>query len=128
SRVRSFAKLTAEGTAITSARVASIIEEALPHRFGGASIDYQLLEEDLGSATRLTIVVSPRVGEVVENDVIAEFLRQVRAGHPALREASRLWEDSRAVRVVRAEPVLTPRGKLMPVRVVRDYERSELPG
>ncbi|HEY1267811.1 MAG TPA: hypothetical protein VGH16_11190, partial [Candidatus Binatia bacterium] len=89
SRVRSFAKLTAAGTAITSARVASIIEEALPHRFGGASIDYQLLEEDLGSATRLTIVVSPRVGEVVENDVIAEFLRQVRVGHPGLREASR---------------------------------------
>jgi hypothetical protein len=127
SRVRSFAKLTAEGTSITSASVAGIIEDALPRRFGGASVDYQLLEEDLGSATRLTIVVSPRVADVTERDVIAEFLRQVRAGHPALREASRLWEDSRALRVVRAEPVLTARGKLMPVRVLRDYERSELP-
>jgi hypothetical protein len=127
SRVRSFAKLTAEGTAITSAHIAATIEEALPRRFGGASVDYQLLEEDLGSATRLTIVVSRRVGDIIEDDVIAEFLRQVRAGHPALREASRLWEDSRALRVVRAEPILTPRGKLMPVRVLRDYERSELP-
>jgi hypothetical protein len=127
SRVRSFAKLTAEGTSITSASVAGIIEDALPRRFGGASVDYQLIEEDLGSATRLTIVVSPRVADVTERDVIAEFLRQVRAGHPALREASRLWEDSRALRVVRAEPVLTARGKLMPVRVLRDYERSELP-
>jgi hypothetical protein len=127
SRVRSFAKLTAEGTSITSASVAAIIEDALPRRFGGASIDYQLLEEDLGSATRLTIVVSPRVGDIDEGAVVAEFLRQVRAGHPALREASRLWEDSRALRVVRAEPVLTARGKLMPVRVLRDYERSELP-
>jgi hypothetical protein len=128
SRVRSFAKLTAEGTTIPSANIALIIEEALPRRFGGASVDYQLLEEDLGSATRLTIVVSPRVGAIEENYVIAEFLREVRAGHAALREASRLWEDSRALRVVRAEPVLTPRGKLMPVRILRDYERSELPG
>lgn len=127
SRVRSFAKLTAEGTAITSAHVASILEDALPRRFGGASVDYQLLEEDVGSVTRLTIVVSRRVGDIVESDVIAEFLRQVRAGHPALREASRLWEDSRALRVVRAEPILTARGKLMPVRVLRDYERSKLP-
>ena len=128
SRVRSFAKLTAEGTSITSASVAAIIEDALPQRFGGASVDYQLLEEELGSATRLTIVVSPRVGAIVEGEVVAEFLRQVRAGHPVLRAASRLWEDSHALRVVRAEPVLTARGKLMPVRVLRDYERSELPG
>ena len=127
-RVRSFAKLTAEGTSITSSSVAVIIEDALPRRFGGASVDYQLLEEDLGSATRLTIVVSPRVGDIAEGEVVAEFLRQVRARHPALREASRLWQDSHALRVVRAEPVLTARGKLMPVRVLRDYERSELPG
>src|SRR5581483_1835263 len=126
SRVRSFAKLTAEGTAITSAYVASIIEEALPRRFGGASVDYQLVEEDRGSTTRLTIVVSRRVGDIVDGDIIAEFLQQVRA-HPALREASRLWRDSHALRVVRAEPILTPRGKLMPVRVLRDYEPSPLP-
>src|SRR5581483_8618815 len=69
SRVRSFAKLTAEGTAITSAYVASIIEEALPRRFGGASVDYQLVEEDRGSTTRLTIVVSRRVGDIADGDI-----------------------------------------------------------
>jgi hypothetical protein len=127
SRVRSFAKLTAEGTTISSDSLTAVIEEALPRRFGGTSIDYQLLEEDVGSATRLTLVVSPRVGAVEERAVIEEFLRAVRTLRP-LGQASRLWEDSSTLRVVRAEPILTPRGKLMPVRVLRDYDRAALPG
>ena len=126
-QVRSFAKVTTEGATVPAATLAVTVEEALPRRFGGASIDYQLLEEDLGSATRLTLVVSPRVGALDEREVIDEFLRAVRARHPSLGEAIRLWKDSRSLRVVRAEPLLTPRGKLMPVRVLRDYERSELP-
>ena len=57
-----FAKLTTQGTAIPFADVDSIIERALPRRFGGSSVHYQLLEEEVGNQTRLTLVVSPLVG------------------------------------------------------------------
>lgn len=126
SRVRSFAKLTSEGTTVPVDSVAAVVEQALPRRFGGASIHYQLLEEDVGSDTRLTLVVSPQVGELDERAVIEAFLSEVRAA--GRKMVARLWGESGTLRVVRAEPILTPRGKLMPVRVLRDYERSQLPG
>ncbi|HEX9442482.1 MAG TPA: hypothetical protein VGA73_00100, partial [Candidatus Binatia bacterium] len=126
SRVRSFAKLTSQGTTVPMASVAGVVEKALPRRFGGASIHYQLLEEDLGSDTRLTLVISPQVGPLDERAVIEGFLAEL--GASRIRVAARLWEESGTLRVVRAEPVLTPRGKLMPVRVLGDYERARLPG
>ena len=127
SRVRSFAKLTTQGTTVPLADVAWVIERTLPQLFGGASIHYQLLEEDRGSQTRLTLVVSPEVGPLEERVIIQAFLEALRRADAHLVQPTQLWEESGALRVVRTEPILTPRGKLMPVRVLRDYERSQLP-
>ena len=127
SQVRSFAKLTTQGTTVQLGDVAWVIERALPQRFGGSSIHYQLLEEDLGNQTKLTLVVSPQVGLLDEQVVIQAFLNELRAADARLVEPTKLWEQAGSLRVMRAEPILTPRGKLMPVRVLRDYERSQLP-
>ena len=127
SQVRSFSKLTTQGTTVPLGDVAWVIEQVLPRRFGGASIHYQLLEEDLGSQTRLTLVVSPQVGPFDEREVLRVFLTELRTADIRLVQPTQLWEESGALRVVRAEPLVTPRGKLLPVRILRDYERSRLP-
>jgi len=119
SHIRSFAKLTAEGTTVPWAELVWVVERGLPQRFGGASTHYQLVEEDADHRTRLTLVVSPEVGPLDDGEVIREFLRAVREGDHRLRDCVQLWETSSALRVVRAEPTLTARGKLMPVRVLR---------
>jgi hypothetical protein len=126
-RVRSFAKLTTYGTTVPLADIAWVIEKTLPQHFGGSSIHYQLLEEeDLGSQTRLTLLVSPAVGPLDERVVLQTFLSELREADERLVQPTRLWEESGALHVVRAEPLLTPRGKLMPVRVLRDYEHVQL--
>jgi len=119
SHIRSFAKLTAEGATVPWAELVWVVERRLPQRFGGASTHYQLVEEDADHRTRLTLVVSPEVGPLDDGEVIREFLRAVGEGDRGLRHFAQRWEKSSALRVVRAEPTLTARGKLMPVRVLR---------
>jgi hypothetical protein len=44
-----------------------ILEEILPARFGGASTDFQLVEEQReGGLSGLTLIVSPLIGSVDE--------------------------------------------------------------
>jgi phenylacetate-coenzyme A ligase PaaK-like adenylate-forming protein len=123
--VRSFAKLTAQGTTVPWGDIVEVIERALPQRFGGASIDYQLVEQDRGRQTGLALLVSPRVGPLDAAAVAAAFLDMVLQAAPHLADAVRLWRASDALRVVRADPLLTPRGKLMPVRIRRSAARLD---
>ena len=61
--IRSFSKLTAEGVTLVGSEMEHILESVLPARFGGTSLDYQLMEEeDGGGLTRVVLIVSPRVG------------------------------------------------------------------
>jgi hypothetical protein len=112
SRVRSFTKLTGEGTMVLGHECTPILEEILPREFGGRSIDYQLLEEeDEHRLTRLFLVVSPEVGAVDEERVAARFTEELQRVQP---RGIRLWLQDGTIRVVRREPVRTPRGKLLP--------------
>src|SRR3954464_10156080 len=73
--VFSFRKLTGEGMTLVGSTMLRIMEEVLPARFGGSSLDYQLVEEeDENGFTRLTFVVSPNVGEIDERALIETVL------------------------------------------------------
>ena len=110
--VRSFAKLTGEGATILGTEVVRILEEILPREFGGRSVDYQLLErEDEEHLTHLDLLVSPAVGPVDEARVRECFLAELRRGP---NRGVGLWERAAAIRVLRREPVPTPRGKVLP--------------
>ena len=50
--IRSFRKLTGEGVTLVGTHIESILEEDLPSRFGGSSLDYQLIEEEDDRASR----------------------------------------------------------------------------
>ena len=67
STIRSFEKLTGEGVTVAGAHLLQVVEELFRPRFGGSSIDYQLVEqEDDRSLPRIVLRIHPRVGAVDE--------------------------------------------------------------
>ncbi len=114
--IRSFQKLTSQGMTVFSIDLVRVVEEVLPNKFGGTSIDYQILEEeDKDGRTYMTIVVRPDVGEMDENKIIEVVLAELRQGNDAYRMAAAIWSQTNTIRVKRMNPITTPRAKLLPV-------------
>jgi hypothetical protein len=102
-----------------------ILEEVLPARFGGPSLDYQLLEEeDERGFTRLSLIVSPRIEVADESRVVQTVLDALGKSSTAADIARAVWTQAGTLRVKRMEPILTSRGKFMPLQVIRDGEGS----
>ena len=114
--IRSFSKVTAHGMNILNSDMVRILEEVLPRRFGGSPVDYQLLEEETGEGeSRLTLLIAPRVGALDAQLVVGEVLAELRKGRPAYQLTADLWGRAQAIRVERRPPVLTWRGKVLPL-------------
>jgi hypothetical protein len=114
--IRSFTKLTGEGTTLLGSNCVHIIERVLPSTFGGSSVDYQLVEaEDEQHLTRLFLFISPRVGPLDEQAVLLRFAEELQgtATRP-LGGRRQIWEQAGSVRVVRQDPISTGMGKLLP--------------
>jgi hypothetical protein len=118
--VRSYSKLVGEGVTLIGNEMVYILEHALPSRFGGTTLDYQLAEEeDEQGLTRISLFIAPRLSIVSESEVI-EFLHEsLRASSPAAGAASAVWKQAGTIRVQRKEPVWTGRGKLLPLHLQR---------
>lgn len=118
--IRSFQKLTGEGVTLVGNEMVHILEDVLPTRFGGTPLDYQLHEEeDERGFTRLTVVVSPRVGELDESAVVETVLASLGEASHAGDISRAIWGQAGSLRVRRAEPTWTTRGKLMPLHLER---------
>ena len=118
--IHSFRKLTAEGMTLVGTDMLRILEEVLPSRFGGSPADYQLLEEeDERGLTRLSLIVSPRVGLTDEDAVLAAVFDGLRSPSAASELAQVTWRAAGSLRIRREEPVWTARGKLMPLHLPR---------
>lgn len=126
SRIRSFSKLTGEGVTVLGTECVRIIEEVLPREFGGRSIDYQLLEvEDEQHLTRLHLLVSPAVGPVDEEKVLARFQQEVKNPVPRGDALPPMWRQADTIKVVRREPVSTTAGKLLPFHTLALAQRED---
>jgi hypothetical protein len=103
-----------------------ILEEVLPNRFGGSPLDYQLLEEeDLQGFTRLSLLVSPRIGIQNEAEILEAVTIALKHSSTAAHLASALWKQAGTFRIRRQEPIWTPRGKFMPLhRIVQHVEKK----
>jgi hypothetical protein len=118
--VTSYEKLSGEGMTYDATALVEVIEAALPARFGGGPADYQMLEEEeAGGLTRLTLLVSPRVGPLDEAAVLAATRAALDQGPAGQRLAALLWGQADLLRVRRDEPRPTPRGKVLPFQVYR---------
>jgi len=96
-----------------------IIERELPERFGGRSTDYQLVEnEDGRGLTYLQLLVSPRVGPIRESNVLEKFLDLLKRAEDSpeswSQSGTEMWKQSNMLQIVRAYPIATAGGKILP--------------
>jgi hypothetical protein len=116
--IRGFDKLTGEGMTFIGTDFVRIIEEVLPAKFGGASTDYQMLEEeDEASHTRMSVVASPKLGSLDEAEVIRTVLGELGKGRDNQRMMAEIWSKAGTLRVKRMLPFTTSAGKLMPLHI-----------
>jgi hypothetical protein len=120
SDLRSFEKLSGEGVTFARTSLMYVLETVLPTRFGGTSMDYQLVEEEgVQGAARLVLRVSPAVGELDEAAVRSTLLEEIGRGGPADQESAGLLRRAEAVSIVRQPPLPTAAGKILPFQLVR---------
>ena len=117
--IRSYEKLAGEGVTFVDTDFIRIVERDLPERFGGRSTDYQLVEkEDSRGFTHLQLLVSPRVGEIQETEVLDRFLNLLRRAEASpdswSQSGTEMWKQSNMLQIVREFPFPTVSGKIMP--------------
>jgi hypothetical protein len=117
--IRSFTKVTGNGMTIAGSDFVRILEEILPGKFGGGATDYQLLEdEDDQGQTRLSLIISPEVGAVDENDVKATVLDELRRDAYGGKLAAGLWSQANILEIKRIYP-MSSAGKVMTLHLVK---------
>ena len=115
SAIRSFEKMTGEGVTFARSSLEQILEDVLPARFGGNSVDYQLGEEAAADGmTRLVLRVSPRVGNVDEAALRAALLAELGREGPRAEYQAAIWRAAGTVEVRREAPLATRAGKVLP--------------
>jgi len=122
--IRSYEKLTGEGVTFVDTDFIRIIERELPERFGGRSTDYQLVEnEDARGLTYLQLLVSPRVGPIRESHVLEKFLDLLKRAEDSpeswSQSGTEMWKQSNMLQIVRAYPIATASGKILPFFVLK---------
>jgi hypothetical protein len=125
SNVRSFEKLTGEGMTVVGAHFLHLIEEMMPARFGGSSVDYQLVEQENAEAlTELVLRVHPRVGPVDDTALRDTLLAELERGDVVDRHVAHVWRRLQTIRISREPPLATPTGKIYPFRIARGAASS----
>jgi hypothetical protein len=117
-QIRGFDKLTGEGMTFIGTDFVRIIEEVLPAKFGGSPMDYQMLEdEDEASHTRMSVIVSPKLGNIDDNEIIKTILNELNKGTDGQRMMAKIWSEAGTLRVKRMNPFTTSGGKLLPLHI-----------
>jgi hypothetical protein len=124
--IRSHEKLTSEAMNFLGHDLIRVVEEVLPGSFGGGPTDYQLVEEETPEGLpRVRLVVSPRVGDLNERDVVAKvigFLNDLPGAGGACGER---WRDGQTLSIVRREPYTTSASKVLALHTMKPkQERS----
>jgi phenylacetate-coenzyme A ligase PaaK-like adenylate-forming protein len=114
--IRSYEKLTSEGMHFVGTELMRLIEEVLPQRFGGSATDYQLLEEEIEGLPKVSLLVSPSVGDIDEALVVRVALETLGSAHGADKMAN-VWRHADTLRVARREPYATRAAKILPLHV-----------
>lgn len=118
--IRSFRKLTGEGMTLVGSDIERVLDDFLPARFGGSALDYQFAEEeDASGFTRIILRVAPGVFVPDEPQVVEFVLSSLRRLGGAAAVAESAWRQAGTLRIRREVPVMTARGKLLPLDMKR---------
>jgi hypothetical protein len=91
-----------------------VLEETLPKKFGGGPTDYQLVEEEAEDGRpRLRLLVNPALGPLDIEAIAESFFTGIVVGSGAERIMGLQWRDGHLLRVERAIPRSTTRGKIL---------------
>ena len=115
--IASYGKLTGQGMTLAGTDVVRVLEEALPQRLGGGPGDYQLVEEESGVQTVMTLRVSPRAGKLNPDTIRSCFLEEL-TRHYGGTLAARTWRHAEGVKVIIAQPLATSTGKVLPLHLL----------
>lgn len=125
-RIHSFQKLTGEGVTLLGSDIIYILEEALPERFGGSPLDYQLVEEeDSKGFTKISLIISPNLKINDEREVINFIMNKMKKSSARADSARSIWNQAHTLQVKREEPSWTERGKLMSLYVTKRYKTNQ---
>jgi hypothetical protein len=114
--IRSYEKLTSEGVTFLGTELLRLVEEVLPARFGGSSIDYQLVEEEEAGMPHVSILIDPRVGDVSDSAVLSA-VRQTLSDCPGGGIMTEQWQQAKTLRVIRRPPYATTSAKVLPLHI-----------
>jgi len=115
--IASYGKLTGLGMTLAGTDVVPILEEVLPKLFGGSPGDYQLVEEEGAAQTMITLRVSPRAGLPDADSIRQSFLSELKQCYGGTL-TTRVWEHAEGLRVVIADPLRTPAGKVLSLHLL----------
>jgi hypothetical protein len=116
--IRSHEKLTAGGMTFLDIDIVRVLEQVLPDRFGGAPIDYQLVEdEDEDGRPRLRLLIHPSVGPLDSAAAAETFLTAIARGSGTEHVMGKFWHDAGFLRVERAAPQIMASGKILHLSV-----------
>ncbi len=125
--IRSYEKLTSAGMTLLDTDAIRVLEEVLPARFGGAPIDYQLLEDEADDGQpRLRLLVDPAVGPLDPTRVADAFLTAIGTGTGRERLRELLWRDAGLLRVERLAPRTTASGKILHLHLERTSQARQV--
>jgi phenylacetate-coenzyme A ligase PaaK-like adenylate-forming protein len=118
SEIRSYRKLTGEGVTLIGGEMLHILEQVLPARFGGSALDYQMIEEENERGfTQIYLVIHPCV-HIADESAVLELVNKTLRETSAMADIARAgWKNADSVKLKRMEPVLTARGKLLPLHL-----------
>ena len=118
SDIRSFEKLSSEGSTFARGNVLQILETTLPERFGGTALDYQLAEEEgAAGATLLVLRVHPALGPLDEGSLRATLLTELGRDSLADSYQAALIRRAEGLVVRRLAPLTTRGGKVLPFQL-----------
>jgi hypothetical protein len=105
--IRSYEKLTSEGMNFLGSDLLRLIEEVLPARFGGNSLDYQLVETEEQGLPKVNLIVSPRVGRIHDETIIASVIDFLNRSSGGKGHYGQRWSEGNTLRVLRQDPIAT---------------------
>jgi hypothetical protein len=113
--VRGMSKVVASGVTVRGDVFGGLVER-LAGALGGSSADYQFVEQPTATGVRLVLRVDPRATAADDDQLIALVRQGLRGTEPG-RLADDVWAAEGALGVVRAAPVRTAAGKVLPLHV-----------
>ncbi len=116
--IRSYEKLCSEGVSFLGTELLRLIEDVLPATYGGTLADYQFVEHEEHGLSKVSILISPRLGEIAPTEVvdtIFSVLRRVPGGEVM----STAWQRGNTLRIERRDPYVTGSAKVLPLHLAR---------